>query len=161
MEREETTLQQRQAARQAVIQGMPEAVQKAFELQGADAITALNAALHSLDEQQREDVMRRLAEAGMIGSGQPDIEQLLQRWAPLLADIAAVALGTAGPDVQPEIEAVLPELKKNGWAIEEAVKQLWDGQRDVEKLIDGLDENCEQIVRHVLQRVEQSPTKDA
>ena len=78
----------------------------------------------------------------------PDMNQVLQNFAPLLEAIAAVARGDDGPREQ--IEAVLPELEEQGWQLTDAVHRLWAGKRDPEALTAGIDPNSAQLILHIL-----------
>ena len=78
----------------------------------------------------------------------PDMNQVLQNFAPLLEAIAAVAQGDDGPREQ--IEAMLPELEQKGWQLTDAVHRIWAGQRDADALTAGLDEQDAQLIRHIL-----------
>ncbi len=92
--------------------------------------------------EESQAIVQQLQAAGLIGVPEPsgpDMNQVLQNFAPLLEAIAAVARGDDGPREQ--IEAVLPQLEQNGWQLTDAVHRLWAGERDPEALTAGMDPN--------------------
>ncbi len=94
--------------------------------------------------------LRQLREAGLIGGGSsgPDMEQVLQKFEPLLSGIAAAA---SDKSLRGEIEHVLANLVEEGWMLTDAVRRVWAGERDAATLTAGIDGNSAQLVRRVLQ----------
>ena len=78
--------------------------------------------------------------------------QVLQQFEPLLQGIAA-AVKDEG--LRAQIEPVLANLEQNGWRLTEAVHRIWAGERDAEALTAGIDGNSAQLVRRVLELLEQ------
>ena len=113
------------------------------------------AALAQLSPEQQQALMEQMQsamqQARLIGVPEPsgpDMNQVLQNFAPLLEAIAAVARGDDGPREQ--IEAMLPQLEQNGWQLTDAVHRLWAGERDPEALTAGIDPNSAHLIRHLL-----------
>jgi hypothetical protein len=128
---------------------LPLAVVAALE---QEDVVALEAALAELPPQVAQSVLERLAEAGIVQL-QEQAEQLtaddaLERFEPLLHLIANVGLGLAEPS--PELEALLPELEANGWAITMPVLRIWEGERNRAALTAGLDGNSARLVHRIL-----------
>lgn len=76
-------------------------------------------------------------------------ERGLQQFAPLLQDIAAVALGHS--EARAEIEERLPEIEAKGWKLTDPVRRIWAGERDVETLTAGLDSQDSALIHRVLE----------
>jgi hypothetical protein len=131
-----------------VLASLPTAIRAAIE--HAD-VEALGTALEQMPSEESQAIVQQLQAAGLIGvperSG-PDMNQVLQNFAPLLEAIAAVARGDDGPREQ--IEAVLPQLEEQGWQLTAAVHRLWAGERDPEALTAGIDPNSAHLIRHLL-----------
>jgi tetratricopeptide (TPR) repeat protein len=93
-----------------------------------------------------------LKRRGQSSAG-PDMTRILEKWQLLLADMAAVALGDDAP--RASIEELLPKLEEKGWHIDAAVRAIWDGERDAEKLVADLDDSDATLVKHVLELIAQ------
>jgi hypothetical protein len=136
---------------------LPPAVTAALE---AEDIDALQAALDTLPEDEAQAVLDRLAEAGVIGmqpslqTGRVNLEEVLRRFDPLLQAVADVAAGRGRPQLRAEIETILPQLEENGWHLTVAVQQLWVGERELAALTVGQDEKNVQLIRRLLEMVE-------
>lgn len=85
----------------------------------------------------------------------PDIDQIIQRFLPLLGDIALAAHGDA--TARQFAEAALPDLEANGWRLSEAARRIWAGERDATALTAGLDEQDSALVRRALRLVADGP----
>jgi hypothetical protein len=128
--------------------GLPPMLRRALE-QG-DAID-LQLALDALPLAERQLMLERLAEAGIIRIADdevPDDEEVLRQFEPLLQGIAAAARGDAGE--RREVEAALPQLEQRGWQISAVVYAIWQGERSAERLTAGLDAADASLVRRVL-----------
>ena len=117
--------QRNQAVRSALTSILPPELLAAFESGDKSQFAA---ALAQLSPQQQQTLMEQMQSA-MQQSGiempepsRPDMDQVLQNFAPLLQAIAAVARGDDGPREQ--IEAALPQLEQNGWQLTHAVHRL-------------------------------------
>jgi hypothetical protein len=85
-----------------------------------------------------------------------EVDELLAQFDPLLRAIAAVAKGeTTHRD---QIEAALPELQANGWQLMTAVYRLWDGERDLAKLMAGLDLQDSLLIKRIVDLLDE-PTQ--
>lgn len=82
-------------------------------------------------------------------AGRQGMEEGEKAFLVLLAAIAAVANGD--DTARPEIEELLSKLEESGWKIAAAVHALWAGERDAEKLVEGLDESDTQLVKRILE----------
>jgi hypothetical protein len=140
-----------EAVRSAVTSMLPPELLAAIE-SGDESQFA--AALAQLSPEQRQALMEQMQSAMQQAgievpeSSGPEMNQVLQNFAPLLQAIAAVALGDDGPREQ--IEAALPELEQDGWQLTDAVHRIWAGERDAEALTAGRDEQDAQLIRHIL-----------
>jgi tetratricopeptide (TPR) repeat protein len=76
-------------------------------------------------------------------------DQEIKGMEPLIAAVVAVANGNE--EAKAEIEDAFEALTKKGWMIADAIKQIWAGERDADKLTAGIDRNSSVIVRHILQ----------
>jgi hypothetical protein len=153
VEREKGRGDEERLAQEAVLASLPAAVRAAFALEGETANSALRAALAELPEQEAQAILRQLREAGLIGgSAGPDIEQVLREFEPLLRGIAAAA---AEESLRGEIEPAFARLEKQGWMLSDAARRIWGGERDVAALTEGIDGNSTQLVRRVLQLLEE------
>ena len=125
---------------------LPEAVIEAIKRRD---VAALQAALAALPAEEARAIIRRLEQAGIIGEPpQANMTQVLQRSAPLLRDIAAVAEGDEERKAQ--IEALLPQLEQQGWQLTTAVQRIWAGERDAVALTQDIDPNSAQLVQRIL-----------
>jgi hypothetical protein len=88
-----------------------------------------------------------------------ELDELFAQFDPLLRAIAAVAKGeTAQRD---QIEAALPELQANGWNLMTAVYRLWDGERDVAKLMTGLDLQDSLLINRIVDLLDEPTQQEA
>jgi tetratricopeptide (TPR) repeat protein len=77
------------------------------------------------------------------------VQEVLSNFEPLLQLVAAGARGDAhGREV---VEGLFPELEEKGWHIVEAVRRVWEGERDAEAVAGGLDRDEAALVRRVLE----------
>ena len=129
-----------------LLASLPAAIRTAIEHQDVEA---LRAALEQMPPEESQAIVHQLQAAGLIGvSSGPDMNQVLQNFAPLLQAIAAVAQGDEGPREQ--IEAALPQLEQNGWQLSDGVHRIWSGERDTQALTAGIDANSAQLIRRLL-----------
>jgi hypothetical protein len=128
--------------------GLPPMLRQALD--HGDA-TDLQLALDALPIAERQLMLDRLAEAGIIRVADdevPDDEEVLRQFEPLLQGIAAAARGDAGE--RHEVEAALPQLEQRGWQIGAAVHAIWQGERNADRLTAGLDAADASLIRRVL-----------
>jgi DNA-binding MarR family transcriptional regulator len=142
--------------RERVLASLPPAVRAAFELEGEEFSAALKAALDQLSPDEAQAVLEQLRATDLISGGEsagPDMAQVLREFDSLLRGIAAVAKGDEEPRAQ--IEAVLPKLEEEGWQLSSPVQRIWAGERDEAALTAGIDPNSAQLVRRILEIVNQ------
>jgi len=144
---------ERKQRQDAVLALAPAAVRAAFELEGDEFNAALREALAEMPEAEAAALEQRLQEVGLIQvSAGPDMKQVLQEFEPLLQGIAA-AVNDEG--LRAQIEPELAGLEQNGWGLTEAAHRIWAGERDAGPLTAGIDGNSAQLVRRVLELLEQ------
>ena len=51
---------------------------------------------------------------------------------------------------KPQVEEFLQTLSAEGWKLDDAVRRIWDGERDFETLSQGLDIQDQGMVRLIL-----------
>ena len=111
------------------------------------------AALEQMPPEQAQALMEQMMgmaqEAGleMPQQTEPDMDQLLREFEPLLQGIAA-AVDDEG--LRGELGPVLADLEENGWMVREAAHRIWAGDRDADALTAGLDDQDSALVRRVL-----------
>ena len=88
-----------------------------------------------------------------------DMAEVLREFDPLLKDIALVAKGDEGP--RATIEEHLPTLEEKGWRLSGAVRRIWAGEREAEALTGGIDLNSAQLIRRILELIEQPSPEPA
>ena len=141
---------ERKQRQDVVLALAPAAIRAAFELEGYELEAALLTALAELPEVEDATLKQRLREAGLIEG--PDVTRVLQRFEPLLQGIAA-AVNDEG--LRAQIEPELADLKQMGWRLTKAVHRIWAGEQDAEALTAGIDQNSAELVRRVLELLEQ------
>jgi tetratricopeptide (TPR) repeat protein len=72
-----------------------------------------------------------------------------QQHGALIAAIAAVARGDEAK--RAAVEEVLPQLESNGWRIADAVRRIWQGERDWHALCEGIDCNSALLILSMLE----------
>jgi tetratricopeptide (TPR) repeat protein len=128
-----------------LLESLPPAVRGALE---RGDLPALQFAIDSLPLAEQPIVFERLVQAGVISEPAGDAEEALEQFAPLLADIAAVARGE--PIDRTEIELALGDLERKGWQLRKPVMQIWQGERRLARLINGLDEIDRRLVERII-----------
>ncbi|HEX8920786.1 MAG TPA: hypothetical protein VF766_04880, partial [Pyrinomonadaceae bacterium] len=142
------------AKAEALLAGLPEAVREAF-LSGDKA--TFDAAIAQIVPEQQQAAMAAIeAAAKQMGfdpeqEGEHQMQEVLSNFEPLLQGIAAVARGDS--QARAEIEESLLEVEEGGWKIADAVRRIWAGEREVDALTAGLDEEDSALVRRVLELV--------
>ncbi|HEX9942467.1 MAG TPA: hypothetical protein VGG03_10650 [Thermoanaerobaculia bacterium] len=84
------------------------------------------------------------------------LEEVLRKFEPLLRGIAEVARGAEEP--RAAIEELLSTLEEKSWRLTGAVHRIWAGERDAESLTAEIDPNSAQLIRRILELIEQ-PTR--
>ncbi|MBP1468983.1 tetratricopeptide repeat protein, partial [Candidatus Chloroploca sp. M-50] len=128
-----------------LVAGLPPAVRSALAQQDNDAFEA---ALAALPEAERQQVMVDLSalQAHAVRASQQ--QDPLERFAPLLAAIAAVANGDEGP--REEVTAALVQSEQQGWMLRGPAERIWAGERDRAALVVGLDDQDAALIERVL-----------
>jgi hypothetical protein len=80
-----------------------------------------------------------------------DIDEVMRRFDTLLRGAAAVAKGEE--QYRAEIEAMLPKLEESGWELSTAVHQIWAGERDLARLMEGLDLQDSLLIKRILELI--------
>ncbi len=84
----------------------------------------------------------------------PDMEKVLRHFEPLLQAIADIAKGKGDDNRKAQIEEGLPGLEKKGWKLSDAVRRIWNGERDPAALVSALPPNSARLVRRILELIE-------
>lgn len=87
------------------------------------------------------------------------LDRALQELDPFLRAVAAVARGEEGP--RKRVEEVLPKLEKDGWRLTDPVHRIWDGERNAEVLIAGIDSNSARLVQRILELMDAPTAQEA
>ncbi|NJN16325.1 MAG: tetratricopeptide repeat protein [Oscillochloris sp.] len=133
------------------LESLPAAVRGAIE-RGDGA--ALQFALGALSAAEQEIIFERLVAVGIVRDpgGDEGVGDALQQFEPLLQGIAAVARGDLSE--RDEIELTLQDLERKGWQIRKPVEKIWQGQRKLNPLTNGLDEADLALIRRILEILE-------
>lgn len=83
-------------------------------------------------------------------NGSP-IQQVLNQFEPLLQAIASIALGNDAQKT--EIEELLSQ-EETGWQFPQAVRRIWTGERELQALVEGMDEQDTALIRRVLEIIQ-------
>lgn len=131
-----------------LLASLPPAVRGALE---RGDVANLQFALDSLGLAERELVIERLAEAGVIsiGDSSESTAEAVRQFEPLLQGIAAVARGDASD--RAEIELTLADLERKGWRLRRSVEKIWAGERRPGPLTHNLDELDRALVQRILE----------
>ncbi|MDX2005403.1 MAG: tetratricopeptide repeat protein, partial [Meiothermus sp.] len=134
-----------------LLANLPDALMQA--LQSGDAEKFM-AALAELPPEQQQAILAAIQAQSAGSEQQPDrtLQELLERFDPLLQGIAAVALGNTG--VKADIEELLPKFEEGGWLFPQAVRRIWAGERELQRLIDGMDDQDTALVRRLLEIIQ-------
>ncbi|RRR74024.1 MAG: tetratricopeptide repeat protein [Candidatus Viridilinea halotolerans] len=133
-----------------IVAGLPAAVRAALEQQDSDAIQAAMAALADNDR-QRVMVDLGALRAHAVRAAQQQQQDPLERFAPLLEAIAAVANGDDAP--RKLVTQTLAQLEQNGWMLRGPVERIWAGERDRAALVAGLDEQDAALIERMLELI--------
>lgn len=131
---------------------IPAAVRAAI---GAQDAAAFQCAMDDLPPEQAREVRRQLEEAGIIGTGPAggsDFEALLQEFEVLIQAIAAAT--DEDESQRRRVLETLENLEQAGYHLEQAVRRMWAGEREVAALTEGLDPNSARLVVHILGRID-------
>jgi len=71
--------------------------------------------------------------------------------APLIAAIAAIAAGDE--EQRPAVEQALAELEGQGWMLRGPVARIWQGERERDALVEGLDAQHTLFVERILELI--------
>lgn len=113
---------------------------------------ALQSVLANLPPEQAQQILEDLLKTGFLENEDESMAQLdLSEFEPLVGAILAVAGGDPGP--RPQVEDFLADLEAQGWRLLEPVQRIWDGERDLETLVEGLDEQDTRVVGMILERL--------
>ncbi|WP_196255753.1 CHAT domain-containing protein [Micromonospora sp. WMMD558] len=113
------------------------------------------------DPQRRATLVREVGEAVRALPADDSATAHLERWAPRIPVVVAAARGdrTAADALQPLLDDLGGSVD---WAVLAAtIRRIIDGERDEERLLDGLDEIDSAIVRAILAAVAAPPAEPA
>lgn len=134
-----------------IIVSLPPTIREAFVNRD---ITAFRTAFAALSPEEQHTVAEAIHHLQVLGEEAvqvpvgKDMNDVVQKFEPLLQAIAAVAIGDAVPNGQ--IEEVLIDLEREGWHLKSAVQRIWGGERDEAVLKVGLDEQDATLVQRIL-----------
>ncbi len=133
---------------QAVLESMPVEIRQAVLDQDAHA---LQDALQRLPLDQASRVMELLSQTGLLQEANSvEIERALEEFEPLLQALAAAP---KHPETRPQLLDYLAQLEEQGWHLLHAVERIWDGERDADALVEGLDAQDGAVLRRLLDLV--------
>lgn len=108
-------------------------------------------------QERREQWSELAREAGIRVPESPSLDDVLQQFEPLLqAAVQAVTDESAREAIVPVLEAA----QERDWMLVEPVRRVWEGERDADRLIDGLDAQDTALVWRLLELVEASDAED-
>ncbi len=84
----------------------------------------------------------------------PDTEKVLRDFEPLLQAITAIAKGKGDDNRKAQIEEGLSRLEKKGWHLSDAVRRIWNGERDPDALASDLDIDSACLVQRILELID-------
>lgn len=125
---------------EALAQGDEAAYQQAFDSLSQEEQQQVAALLETLQDQQ---------EVAGDEQAAPDGTAFVSQFEPLLQAIATVAQGDTSQ--RDEIEEVLTKLEAQRWNLKKVAQLLWAGERDVEALTAGLDEQDTLLVGRIVE----------
>ncbi|MBN2547743.1 MAG: hypothetical protein JXB15_01195 [Anaerolineales bacterium] len=113
---------------------------------------ALQSALANLPPEQAQQILEDLMSSGFLEEEDEGMAQLdLSEFEPLIGAILAVARGD--PGARPQVEDFLADLEAQGWQLLGPVQRIWEGERGLEALVEGLDEQDTRVVGMILERL--------
>ena len=126
--------------------GLPVEVRRAVL---GDDLAGLKAALMEFSPDESQSILEHLQAAGLLHEMEKaGLSRTLDEFEPMLLAIAAVAHGDLTS--KPQVEEFLQTLSAEGWKLDDAVRRIWDGERDFETLSQGLDIQNQGMVRLIL-----------
>ena len=134
-----------------ILAELPAGLRTAIETQDAEAFQC---ALDELPSEQANEILQQLEAAGIVGMGvmsEVEFQSILSEFKLLIQAIVDVACGDDSQ--RSAVLAVLPKLDQAGYHLEQAVLDLWAGERRGEVLTAGLDPNSARLVEHLLRLV--------
>lgn len=78
---------------------------------------------------------------------------LSRQWGQVVQAVAAVARDEVGADVRAALESQFERWEQGNWRVTAAFRRIWDGERDVEALTEGIDPNSALIISKTLEAV--------
>ncbi|MBD3167981.1 MAG: hypothetical protein GF307_00765 [candidate division Zixibacteria bacterium] len=85
------------------------------------------------------------------------MDQYMEQLMPLLSDIAKIANGEGDGNSRINVEEAIKQIDQSGGQLWEPVHQIWDGERDADKLTADLDEASTRLVMYILRLIEVIP----
>jgi tetratricopeptide (TPR) repeat protein len=94
-------------------------------------------------------VVRRILQALSGERPLPQPEVKLPPFADAIAQLVAQSC-QGDQDAHRQLEAAFPQLEAGNWQIVDAIRRMWDGERDPQVLTQGIDANSAAVVKHIL-----------
>ncbi len=79
------------------------------------------------------------------------LARILVRFQPVIADVVAAANGDISAKMK--VESAFDTFTRNNWLIVDAIKRIWQDERDAETLTMGIDYNSRAVVLAILHRL--------
>jgi len=145
----------------SLVTSMPPEVLKAFQ----DAFRtgneqALVRALETMSPEDRLDMLTLVeATAREMGVDPDHLEEeeqrlLLEEHGEFLRMIAELAFGDPPVELRVQVEEALEKLELEGWHLLRPVRRIWEGERDLKSLTEGVDHDEAVLIGGVLDRIE-------
>jgi len=81
----------------------------------------------------------------------PEVQALLQQFEPLMRQVAEIARGNNAQ--RSSVEQQLPVLQQRGWQLNDAIRALWAGERNLATLQRGVDTNSANLISRMLELI--------
>ncbi|MDM8547647.1 hypothetical protein [Candidatus Venteria ishoeyi] len=121
---------------------------------------ALNQALSHLPQAERDNalgifqMLNKMLPSTSQGNNDEEISQLLTEFAPLFSLVLEAVNGNQ--EISTQLSShIVPDLQKNGWNLGGSIEQILAQERDVIRLTEGLDEEEEMLICHLLKQLDE------
>jgi Cdc37 C terminal domain len=109
----------------------------------------LQLALQDLPPAHAQEILDQLEAAGVLEElDEHQADLLMDEFEPLAQAAASVIQGN--DTARPLLEALLADMDEQGWHLSAAVQRIWNGERDLLTLSEGLEHPDIQIVQRIL-----------
>lgn len=145
----------------ALLSSIPPEMLKAFqEALHSGKEDALLQALEGMSQEERVRMLELVETTARDMGIEPDEIQsaeedlLLDEHREFIHLVAELALGDPPIELRTQVEKALANLEADGWHLVSPVRRIWDGERDVEALTDGLDWDESILVGGILESID-------